>query len=62
METLSAAIRQTHARASSCDDIDTALAELAKKKVHEIDGYLLSPVSSLPSKIADLLQLVACTD
>jgi hypothetical protein len=57
VEALSAAIRQTHARGNRCDDIDAALADLARKKVSEIDGYLLSPVSSLPSKIADLLQL-----
>ena len=30
---------------------------MATRKVPEIDGYLLSPVSSLPSKIADLLKL-----
>lgn len=57
METLSATLRQKHAGGSRCDGIDAALAELAARKVPEIDGYLLSPVSSLPSKIADLLQL-----
>ena len=57
METLSAAIRERHTREGSCDAIDIALGELAARKVPEIDGYLLSPVSSLPSKIADLLQL-----
>jgi hypothetical protein len=57
METFSATVRQTHARDNRCDEIDAALAQLAQRKVQEIDGYLLSPVSSLPSKIADLLQL-----
>jgi hypothetical protein len=57
METLSATLRQKHAAGNRCDGIDAALAELAARKVPEIDGYLLSPVSSLPSKIADLLQL-----
>ena len=56
METLSAALRERHPREGSRDAIDT-LRELAARKVSEIDGYLLSPVSSLPSKIADLLQL-----
>ena len=57
METLSAKIRGRHARDNSCDAIDAALAVLASRKVPEIDGYLLSPVSSIPSKVADLLQL-----
>src|SRR5271169_4889020 len=57
METISATIRKRHAREGSCDAIDTALGELVARKVPEIDGYLLSPVSSLPSKTADVLQL-----
>jgi hypothetical protein len=57
METLSATIREKHPEDGSCDDIDNALRELAARKVPAIDGYLLSPVASLPSKIADLLQL-----
>jgi hypothetical protein len=57
METLSATIRERHPQEDSCDDIDTALRELAARKVPEIDGYLLSPVASLPSRVADLLQL-----
>ena len=57
METLSATLRQKHAAGNRSDGIDAALGELAARKVPEIDGYLLSPVSSLPSKIADLLQL-----
>src|SRR5205807_878790 len=54
---LSATIRQKHSRGNRCEDIDSALAELQARKVAEIDGYLLSPVSSIPSKVADLLQL-----
>ena len=44
METLSAAIRERHALEGRCDAIDTALGELAARKVLEIDGYLLSTV------------------
>ena len=57
METLSAKIRERYARDNSCEDIDAALDVLTSRRVPEIDGYLLSPVSSIPSKIADLLQL-----
>ena len=57
METLSAKIRERYSRDNSCEDIDAALAVLASHKVPDIDGYLLSPVSSIPSKVADLLQL-----
>ena len=57
METLSAKIRERYSRDNSCEDIDAALAVLAPRKVPEIDGYLLSPVSSIPSEVADLLQL-----
>src|SRR5262245_50297168 len=58
METLSATIRKkVAALEGSCDAIDTALRELAARKVPETDGYLLSPVATLPSRIADLLQL-----
>lgn len=57
METLSATIRQKHSRGNRCEDIDSAIAALQARKVAEIDGYLLSPVSSIPSKAADLLQL-----
>ncbi|MEQ1760350.1 MAG: hypothetical protein ABL986_18695 [Vicinamibacterales bacterium] len=37
--------------------IHDGLERLIERKVPEIDGYLLSPVSSLPSKVADVLQL-----
>ena len=57
METFSATIRQKHSRGNRCEDIDSAIAKLQARKVAEIDGYLLSPVSSIPSKAADLLQL-----
>ena len=57
METLSAKIRRQYSRDNSCDDIDAALAVLASRKVPKNDGSLLSPVSSIPSKVADLLQL-----
>ena len=57
METLSATIRQKHSRGDRCKDIDLAIAELQARKIAEIDGYLLSPVSNIPSKVADLLQL-----
>ena len=57
METLSAKIREKHSSGNSCEDIDAALTALALRKVPEIDGYLFSPVSNIPSKVADLLQL-----
>ncbi len=57
MERLSDAIRDKHARGNRCEEIDAAVAALVARKVSEIDGYLLSPVSSTPSRIADLLQL-----
>jgi hypothetical protein len=57
MERLSDVIRQKHARDNRCEDIDAAIAALVARKVVEIDGYLLSPVSSTPSRIADVLQL-----
>ncbi|MDD9998754.1 MAG: hypothetical protein OXQ89_13520 [Rhodospirillaceae bacterium] len=57
METLSATIRERYSRANSCEDIDAALAALVSRKVPTIDGYHLSPVSIIPSKVADLLQL-----
>ena len=60
MESLSDALRAKHSRNGKDNravSIDKALAALSARKVPEIDGYLLSPVSSLPSKIADLLQL-----
>ena len=46
MERLSDAIRQKHARGNRCEEIDAAIAALVARKVIEIDGYLLSPVSS----------------
>lgn len=57
METLSDAIRGKHSRGNRCQEIDEALVALLARKVAEIDGYLLSPVSSTPSRIADVLQL-----
>lgn len=57
MELLSDAIRGKHSRGDRCQDIDEALTALVARKVSDIDGYLLSPVSSTPSRIADVLQL-----
>ena len=57
METPSVRIRARYSHDNACDDIDAALAALASRKVPEIDGYLLSPVSSIPSRVADILQL-----
>ena len=57
VETLSPTIRERYSPDNICEDIDAALAALASRTVPKIDGYLLSPVSSIPSKVADLLQL-----
>jgi hypothetical protein len=57
MERLSDTIRAKHARGNRCEEIDAAIAALVARRVIEIDGYLLSPVSSTPSRIADVLQL-----
>jgi hypothetical protein len=64
MERLFDTFRHKHARGNCCETIDAAVAALVARKVIEIDGYLLSPVSSTPSRIANILQLGArrCVD
>ena len=57
MERFSGAIRSAYEEHECPPDIHEALGRLIERKVPEIDGYLLSPVSSLPSKVADVLQL-----
>ncbi len=58
MERLSDAIREKYSRGGGRgEDLDAAIAGLEARRVPEIDGYLLSPVSSTPSRIADVLQL-----
>ena len=56
MERFSKAIQSAYEE-NECPPIEEALGRLIERKVPEIDGYLLSPVSILPSKVADVLQL-----
>ena len=57
MERFSGAIQSAYEEHECPPRIHEALGRLIERKVPEIDGYLLSPVSSLPSKVADVLQL-----
>jgi hypothetical protein len=57
METLSAAIRAKQKRGDPGATIDADMVRLSARKVPEIDGYLISPVATLPSRVADVMQL-----
>ena len=57
MERFSEAIQSAYEEHECPLCIHEVLGRLIERKVPEIDGYLLSPVSSLPSKVADVLQL-----
>ena len=57
MERFSVAIQNAYEEHESPPCIHEALGRLIERKVPEIAGHLLSPVSSLPSKVADVLQL-----
>ena len=56
MERFSGAIQSAYEEHECPPNIHEALGRLIERKVPKIDGYLLSPVSSLPSKVADVLQ------
>ena len=57
MEQFSGAIQSAYEEHGCPRHLHEALGRLIERKVPEIDGYLLSPVSTLPSKVADILQL-----
>ena len=57
MECFSEAIQNEYEEHECPLRIHEALGRLRQKKVPEIDGYLLSPVSILPTKVANVLQL-----
>ena len=55
MELFAEVFKARHGGSSPCSSVEESLDRLAKGRAKEMDGYLLSPVSQLPSQLGEIM-------